>query len=60
MVKKAITNLDSSKLSGPDFIPVVVLKNCESELSYILPEPLRRSLGFQIVGRSQYLKKNVG
>ena len=36
MVKKVITNLDSSKASGPDCIPVVVLKNCESELSYIL------------------------
>ena len=35
MVKKVITNLDSSKVSGPDCIPVVVLKNCESELSYI-------------------------
>ena len=31
-------NLDSSKASGPDCIPVVVLKNCESELSYILAE----------------------
>ena len=38
MVKKVITNLDSSKVSGPDCIPVVVLKNCEPELSYILPE----------------------
>ena len=38
MVKKVITNLDSSKVSGPDCIPVVVLKNCESELSYILAE----------------------
>ena len=36
MVKKVITDLDSSKLSGPDCIPVVVLKKCESELSYIL------------------------
>ena len=36
MAKKVITNLDSSKLSGPDCIPVVVLKNCEPELSYIL------------------------
>ena len=36
MVKKVITNLDSSKASGPDCIPGVVLKNCESELSYIL------------------------
>ena len=31
-------NLDSSKTSGPDCIPVVVLKNCEPELSYILAE----------------------
>ena len=38
MVKKVITNLDSSKKSGPDWIPVVVLKNCEPELSYILTE----------------------
>ena len=34
MVKKIITNLDSSKASGLDCIPVVVL-NCEPELSYI-------------------------
>ena len=33
MVKRVITNLDSSKASGPDCIPVVVLKNCGSELS---------------------------
>ena len=38
MVKKVIKNLDSSKASGPDCIPVVVLKNCELELSYILAE----------------------
>ena len=38
MVKKVITNLDSSKVSGPDYIPVVVLKNCEPELSYMLAE----------------------
>ena len=36
MVKKVITNLNSSKASGPDCIPVVVLKNCQPELSYIL------------------------
>ena len=33
MVKKVITNLDSSKASGPECILVVVLKNCEPELS---------------------------
>ena len=38
MVKKVILNLDSSKSSGPDCIPVVVLKNYEPELSYILAE----------------------
>ena len=38
MVKKVIMNLDSSKASGPDCIPVVVLKNCEPALSYILAE----------------------
>ena len=36
MVKKVIANFDSSKASGPDCIPVVVLKNCEPELSHIL------------------------
>ena len=36
MVKKVIRNLDSSKASGPDCIPVVVLKSCEPELSHIL------------------------
>ena len=35
---KVITNLDSSKASGPDCISVVVLKNYEPELSYILAE----------------------
>ena len=38
MFKKVITNLDSSKASGPDRIPVLVLKNCEPELSYIPTE----------------------
>ena len=44
MVKKVITNLDSSKASGPDCIPVVVLKNCEPELSYILAKLFSRCL----------------
>ena len=38
MVKKVITNLDSSKASGPGCILVVVLKNYGPELSYILVE----------------------
>ena len=36
MIKKVITKNYSSKASGPDCIPVVVRKNCEPELSYIL------------------------
>ena len=35
---KFIMNLDLSQAPGPDCIPVVVLKNCEPELSYILAE----------------------
>ena len=38
MVKKVITNLDSSKASGPYCIPVVILQNSEPELSYVLAE----------------------
>ena len=34
MVKKVIMNLDLSRASGPDCIPVVVLKNCEPKLKY--------------------------
>ena len=44
MVKKVITNLDSSKASGPDCILVVVLKNCEPELSYILAKLFNKCL----------------
>ena len=44
MVKKVIMNLDLSKTSGPDYIPVVVLKNCEPELSCILAELFNKSL----------------
>ena len=44
MVKKVIMNLDLSKASGPDCIPLVVLKNCESELSYILAEIFNKCL----------------
>ena len=44
MVKKVTTNLDLSKASGPDYIPVVVLKNCEPELSYILAELFNKCL----------------
>ena len=44
MVRKVVMNLDLSKASGPDCIPVVVLKNCEPELSYILAELFSKSL----------------
>ena len=44
MVRKVITNLDSSKASGPDCIPVVILKNCEPELSYILAKLFNKCL----------------
>ena len=38
MVKKVIMNLNLSKASGPGGIPVLFLRNCEPELSYILAE----------------------
>ena len=44
MVRKIVMNLDLSKASGPDCIPVVVLKNCEPELSYILAELFNKCL----------------
>ena len=44
MIKKVIKNLDSSKASGPDCIPLVLLTNCEPELSYILAEPVKMCL----------------
>ena len=54
MVKKVIMNLDLSKASGPDCIPVVVLKTCEPEISYIRAELFYKFMKnpvFQIVGR---------
>ena len=44
MVKKVLMNLDLSKSSGPDCIRVVVLKNCEPELSYMLAELFNKCL----------------
>ena len=44
MVKKVITNLDSSKASGPDCIPVVVLTKCQPKLSYILAKLVNNCL----------------
>ena len=44
MVRTVVMNLDLSKASGPDCIAVVVLKNCEPELSYILAELFNKCL----------------
>ena len=44
MDKKVIINFDLSKTSGPDCIPLVDLKNCEPELSYILAELFNKCL----------------
>ena len=38
LVKNVTTNLDLPKVYGLDCISVVLLKNCESQLSYILAE----------------------
>ena len=38
IVKKVITTLNSSNVFGPNCVPVVLLKNCKPELSYILAE----------------------
>ena len=62
MVNKVIMNLDLSKASGPDCVPLVALKNCEPELLSIFAELLRK-LVFQIV--ESFLQvvpvfKNVG
>ena len=58
MVKKVITKLDLSKTSGPDCVPVVVLKNYEPELWYILAEFFNmchwKSLVLQIIGSSHW------
>ena len=65
MVKKVIMNLDLSKASGPDSIPVVVLKNCEPELSYIFAELFNKCLkescfpGFWKVSSVPPVFKNV-
>ena len=44
MVTIVTTNLDLWKASGPDSIPLVVLKDCEPEHSYILAELLNMCL----------------
>ena len=44
MVRKVVMNLDLSKASDPDCIPVVVLKSCKPEISYILAELFSKCL----------------
>ena len=44
MVKKVKMKLTLWKASGPHCILVVVLKNCEPELSYLLPELFSKCL----------------
>ena len=44
IVKKVIMNVHSSKTSGPNCIPVMVLKNCEPELSSTLAELFNKCL----------------
>ena len=44
MVKTVTLNFDLSKASGPDCTPVVVLKDCKPELSYILNELFNKCL----------------
>ena len=44
MVRNVVMNLDLSKTSGPDSVPLVILKFCEPELSYILAELFNKCL----------------
>ena len=44
IVKQVMTNLDLSKASAPDYIPVVVLKICEPEPSHIQAELFNKCL----------------
>ena len=57
-------NLYWSKLSGPDCIPVVVLKNCEPEYSYILADLFNKCLKGSCFVRTFHVMvlvfKNVG
>ena len=44
MVRNVILSLNLSKVSGPDCIPVMVLKNCEHKLSYMLAKLFSKCL----------------
>ena len=58
LVKKFIMDLDSSKASCPDCIPVVVLKSCEPELSYILAELFNKCLKESCFPDFQYVLRS--
>ena len=58
MVKKVISSLDLSKVSGPDCIAVVFLNNCEPEVSYVLAELFNRCLKVSCSPGGSYLRKN--
>ena len=62
MVNKVIIDLDFTKASGPDCIPVVILKNCEPELSDVLDKCLKESCfpDFRKVLSVVPVFKNVG
>ena len=44
IIKKVLRKFDSPKVSDPDCVPVVVLKNCRPEISYILAELFNKCL----------------
>ena len=52
-----ITNLQKGQKSSPGYIPVMVLKNCEPEPSYILAELFNESEGVLF---SRLLKGLIG
>ena len=57
IIKKIVINLDLQKVSSPDCISVLVLKNCEPELLYILANSsicVWRILVFKIVRKSHW------
>ena len=62
MIKKVIMDLDLSKISSLDCIPVVVLKNCEPELSYIPADVSEEDLFSRLLKVSSVVPafKNVG
>ena len=56
LVKSVITILDSSNASGPDYIPVGVLKNCEPEIPYRLAASSTLQYVFEGISFSRLLE----